>query len=105
MHIATTMVILLIIIIIIVITISLFTVEITANSYYDQQLKQLQIAANNMKQNYTIKSSIIKNCCDLNAFYFFTIPPGIYQMHFWCGGKWSTTSAFCDTKTADGGGQ
>ena len=35
--------------------------------------------------------------------YFFTKPPGIYQTQCWCGGKWSTTSVYCDTDTADGG--
>ena len=87
----------------IIIIISLFTTEITANSYCDQQLKQLQITANNIKQNCTINNTTIKTCCDLNAFYFFTKPSGVYQMQRYCGGKWVTANVFCDTATADGG--
>ena len=87
----------------VIILISLFTTGITANSYCDQQLKQLQITTNNIKQKCSITNTTIKTCCDLNAFYFNTKPPGVYQMQCWCGGKWSTTSVFCDTKTADGG--
>ena len=34
-----------------IILISLFTTGITATPYCDQQLKQLQVAANNLKQN------------------------------------------------------
>ena len=88
----------------IIILISIFTTGITAaNSYCDQQLNQLHITADNIKQNCSIKDYTIKTCCDLNAFYFFTTKPAVYQMQCWCGGKWSTTSVFCDTKTADGG--
>ena len=87
----------------VIILISLFTTGITANSYCDQQLKQLEIAKNNIKQKCSIHNTTIKTCCDLNAFYFNTKPPAVYQMQCWCGGKWSTTSVFCDTKTADGG--
>ena len=88
----------------IIILISLFTTPITAdNSYCDQQLNQLQITANNIKQKCSINNTTIKTCCDLDAFYFNTKPPGVYQMQCWCGGKWSTTSVFCDTETADGG--
>jgi len=88
---------------IIIIIISLFTTGITANSYCDQQLKQLQTATSNIKQKCTINNTTIKTCCDLNAFYFFVKPPGIYQTQCLCGGKWSTIATFCDTKTADGG--
>ena len=87
----------------IIILISLFTTGITANSYCDQQLKQLQTATNNIKQNCSIDDFTIKNCCGVNTFDFFTNKPGVYQMQCWCGGLWSTTSVFCDTKTADGG--
>ena len=88
----------------IIILISLFTTPITAtNSHCDQQLQLLQITTNNIKQNCSINNTTIKTCCDLNAFYHYTTPPGVYQMQCWCGGKWSTTSVFCDTKTADGG--
>ena len=85
----------------VIILISLFTTGITANSYCDQQYEQLQTAANNIKQKCSINDIIIKTCCDLNPLYFFT--SGVYQMQCWCGGKWSTTSVFCDTETADGG--
>ena len=87
----------------VIILISLFTTGITANSYCDQQLKQLQTATNNIKQNCSINNTTIKTCCDINAFYFFTKPSAVYQMQCWCGGKWSTTSVFCDTTTTDGG--
>ena len=86
-----------------IIIISLFTTGITATPYCDQQLKQLQITTNNLKQKCTINNTTIKTCCDLNAFYFFTKPSGVYQMQCLCGGKWSTTNVFCDTTTADGG--
>ena len=86
-----------------VILISLFTTGITANSYCDQQLNQLQTATNNIKQNCSINDITIKTCCDVNYFQFLTNPSGVYQMQCWCGGIWSTTSVFCDTKTADGG--
>ena len=84
-----------------IILVSLFTTGITANSYCDQQLKQLETATNNIKQNCSIDDFTIKTCCDVNAFDFFT--SAVYQMQCWCGGLWSTTSVFCDTKTADGG--
>ena len=88
----------------IIILISLFTTPVTATgSYCDQQLNQLQITVNNIKQKCSINNTTIKTCCDLDAFYFNTKPPGVYQMQCWCGGKWSTTSVFCDTDTADGG--
>ena len=88
----------------VIILISLFTSGITANSYCDQQYEQLQTAANNVKQKCTINDITIKTCCDINSLlYFDTKPAGVYQMQCWCGGKWSTTSAFCDTGTADGG--
>ena len=80
--------------------ISLFTTGITANSYCDHQLKQLETAANNIKQNCSINNTTIKTCCDINAL---AKPSAVYQMQCWCGGKWSTTSVFCDTQTADGG--
>ena len=87
-----------------IILISLFTTGITANSYCDQQLKQLHTATNNIKQNCSINDFTIKTCCDINNVYLFTNKPsGVYQMQCWCGGKWSTTSVFCDIKTADGG--
>ena len=82
---------------------SLLTTGITATSYCDQQLKQFQITANNIKQKCTINNTTIKTCCDLNAFYFFTKPSGVYQMQCLCGGKWNTANVFCDTTTADGG--
>ena len=44
-----------------------------------------------------------KTCCDINALFLFTKPSAVYQMQSQCGGKWSTTSVFCDTQTADGG--
>ena len=90
-------------IIIIIIITSLFTTGITATPYCDQQLKQLQITANNIKQNCTINNTTIKTCCDLNAFYFFTKPSGVYLMQCFCGGKWITGDVFCDTTTVDGG--
>ena len=86
-----------------IIIISLFTTGITANSYCDQQLKQLQTATNNIKQNCSIDDFTIKTCCDTNSLLLFANKPGVYQMQCWCGGLWSTTSVFCDTKTADGG--
>ena len=85
------------------ILISLFTTGITANSYCDQQLKQLETATNNIKRKCSINNTTIKTCCDINALYFSTKPSAVYQMQCWCGGLWSTTSVFCDTKTADGG--
>ena len=89
---------------IIIFIISLFTTGITAtNSYCDQQLKQLQTAAHNIKQKCSIDDTTIKTCCDLDAFYLFTKPSGIYQTQCLCGGKWSTTDVFCNTETADGG--
>ena len=89
---------------IVIIIISLFTTEITAaNLYCDRQLKQLQIAAYRIKQRCSIDDTTIKTCCDLDAFYLFTKPSGIYQTQCLCGGKWSTTDVFCDTETADGG--
>ena len=88
----------------VIILISLFTTGITANSYCDHQLKQLETTTNDIKQNCSINDFTIKTCCDVNAFDFFTIKPSaVYQMQCWCGGLWSTTSVFCDTKTADGG--
>ena len=87
----------------IIILISLFTTGITANSYCDHQIKRFQISANNIKQKCSINNTTIKTCCDINALYFYTKPSAVYQMQCWCGGLWSTTSAFCDTKTADGG--
>ena len=80
-----------------------FTTGITANSYCDQQLKQLELTTNNIKQNCSINNTTIRTFCDINALYFFTTPPAVYQVQCWCGGKWSTTSVFCDTQTADGG--
>ena len=75
-----------------IILISLFTTGITANSYCDQQ-----------HLHTTMNDIAFKTCCDINAFFLFTKPSAVYQMQSQCGGKWSTTSAFCDTKTADGG--
>ncbi|XP_065896278.1 fibrinogen-like protein 1 [Dysidea avara] len=86
-----------------IILISLFTTGITATPYCDQQLKQLQVAANNLKQKCTINNTTISTCCDLNAFYFFTKPSGVYQMDCWCGGKWNIANVYCDTTTANGG--
>ena len=86
-----------------IILISLFTTGITATPYCDQQLKQLQVAANNLKQKCTINTTTISTCCDLNAFYFFTKPSGVYQMDCWCGGKWNIAKVYCDTITANGG--
>ena len=79
---------------------STFTTGITANSYCDQQLQQLEP---NIKHNCSIENITIRTCCDINALYFFTTLPGVYQLQCWCGGIWSTTSVFCDTQTADGG--
>ena len=87
----------------VIILILLFTTGTTANSYCDQQYEQLQTAANNIKQKCTINDITIRTCCDLNPLYFFTKPPGVYQTQCLCGGKWSTTSVFCDTETAHGG--
>ena len=81
----------------IIFLISSFTTGITADSYYDQQLKQLELTTNSIKQNCSINNTTIRTCCDINALYFFTTSPGVYQMQCWCGGKWSTTSVFCDT--------
>ena len=90
--------------IIIIIITSLFFTGIPATPYCDQQLKQLQMTADNMKQqNCTISNTAIKTCCDLNTFCFFTKPSGIYQMQCLCEGKWITANVFCDTATADGG--
>ena len=55
-----------------------------------------------IKQKFSINDITIKIYCDLNPLYFFTKPPGVYQTQCWCGGKWSTTSVFCDTETTDG---
>ena len=86
------------------ILVSSFTTGTTANSYCDQQLKQLNTATNNIKRNCSINDITIKTCCDINDFNFFTNKPsGVYQMQCWCGGIWSTTSVFCDTQTANGG--
>ena len=77
----------------IIILISLFATGITTNSYCDQQ-----------HSHTTMNDIAFKTCCDINALFLLTKPSAVYQM--WqsqCGGKWSTTSAFCDTKTADGG--
>ena len=87
----------------IIFLVSLFVTGITANSYCDHQLNRLSTAANNIKQKCSINSTTIKTCCDINAFYLFTAPPTVYEIQCWCGGKWSTTSVFCDTQTADGG--
>jgi len=86
-----------------IILISIITTEIIAAPYCDQQLKQLQAAANNLKQKCTINTTSISTCCDLNAFYFFTKPSGVYQMDCWCGGKWNIAKVYCDTTTANGG--
>ena len=88
----------------VIILISSFTTGMTANSYCDQQLKQLSSATNNIKQTCSINDITIKTCCDADNLYFLTKKlSGIYQMQCWCGGIWSTTSVFCDTQTADGG--
>ena len=87
-----------------IILFSLFTTGITATPYCDQQLKQLQVAANNLKQKCSIDDTTITTCCDLNAFYFFNKPSsGVYQMDCWCGGKWNIAKVYCDTTTANGG--
>ena len=86
-----------------IILISLFTTGITANSYCDQQINQLHSAARNIKHKCSINDIAIKTCCDVHALFLFTKPSAVYQMQCWCGGLWSTTSVFCDTKTADGG--
>ena len=87
----------------IIILISSFITGIAANSYCDQQLQQLELTANNIKHNCSIENITIRTCCDINALYFFTTSPGVYQLQCWCGEKWSTTSVFCDTQTEDGG--
>ncbi|XP_065889959.1 ryncolin-1-like [Dysidea avara] len=79
-----------------IIFISLFTV-ITADQYCNQQLQIVQTAAYNLKEKCTTTNTMIQTCCDLNAFYFFTKPSGVYQMDCWCGGKWNTADVFCDT--------
>ena len=89
--------------IIIIISVSIFSTGITATLYCDQQLNQLQMTTNNIKQKCTINNTTIKTCCDLDAFYFFAKPPGVYQMQCLCGGQWIIANAFCDTTTADGG--
>jgi len=73
------------------ILISLFTTGITATPYCDQQLKQLRVAASSLKQKCTINTTTISTCCNLNAFYFFTKPSGVYQMGCWCGEKWKSS--------------
>ena len=83
----------------VIILVSLFTTGITANSYCDQQYEQLDIITNNIKQKCSTDNTTIKTCCDLPSIR----PPGIYQMQYLCGGRWSTASVFCDTKTGDGG--
>jgi len=78
-----------------VVLISIFTTGIIATPYCDQQFKQLQAAAGNLKQKCTINATTITTCCDLNAFYFFNKPSGVYQMDCWCGGKWNIANVFC----------
>ena len=80
---------------------SSFTTGITANSYCDQQLKQLELTTNNIKQNCLIQDIMITNktCCDVNVLHS---PSAVYQLQNLCGGKWRT-SVVCDTQTADGG--
>ena len=84
----------------VIIFVSLFTTGITANSYCDQQHEhvQLDIITNNIKPKWSTDNTIIKTCCDLPS----TSPPGIYQMQYLCGGKWSTASVLCDNKIGDG---
>ena len=74
----------------------LFTVVI-ADQYCNQQLGLIKSAAYNLRQKCTTANTMIQTCCDLNAFYFFTKPRGVYQMECWCGGKWNTANVFCDT--------
>ena len=83
----------------IIFLITSFTTGITANSYCDHQLEQLELTTKNIKQNCFINGT----CCDVNALHSFTAPPAVYQLKHLCGGQWSTTSVFCDTQTADGG--
>ena len=83
----------------VIILISLFTTGIIANSYCDQQYEQLGIVTNNIKQKCSTDNSTIKTCCDLSN----NSPSGIYQTQYLCGGKWSTASVYCDTKTGSGG--
>jgi len=75
---------------------SLFTV-ITADQYCNQQLKIIQMIANNLKEKCTTANTIIQTCCDINAFYFFTKLSGVFKMECWCGGKWNTADVYCDT--------
>ena len=58
---------------------------ITANSYCDQQLKQLRTTTRNIKKKCSAKNIVIKTCCDANALNIFTAPPAVYQMQEECG--------------------
>ena len=82
----------------IIILISLFTTPITAdNSYCDQQYEELQVTTNNIKQNCPNENITIRSC--RNPYN----NPAVCRMQCWREGKWSTTSVFGDTDTADGG--
>ena len=75
-----------------------FITGITANSYCDQQLNQLCFAANNIRQSCSLASKFAVILMILVS--LLCTPTAIYQMQYWYGGIWSTTS---DTQSADGG--
>ena len=86
----------------IIILISLFTTPITAtDSYCDQQLNQLHIAANNIKQQQCYTT--VKTCCGYNDLHSFTKPSAVHQMRYLCGENWINIDVSCDSETAGGG--
>ena len=85
-----------------VILMSLFA-AVMASDYCDNQLKEIQVARHNFRQNCTLESATIKTCCDVRAFYFCDAPSGVHAMKCWCGGKWNIADVYCDSQTADGG--
>ena len=87
---------------IITIIISLLTIGITTtNSYCNQQLDQLHVIADNIKQQQCYTT--IKACCGYNDLHSFTKPSAVQQMRYLCGDNWINIDVFCDTETADGG--
>ena len=86
----------------IIILISLFTTPITAhNSYCDQQLNQLHIVADNIKQQQCYTT--VTTCCGYNDLNSFTKPSAVHQMRYLCGENWINIDVSCDSETADGG--
>ena len=79
-----------------------FTTGITANSHCDQQLNQIRLATNNIRQICSLASKFVVILIMILAFLPCT-PPVIYQIQCWYGKIWSTTSVFHDTQTADEG--